>query len=287
MNPDRFSPNISTNLLSPRSISSKELSTWAPTTGSPHAFMLYKRNALAAEHQQRLIDARNAKLPSAIAHDDSINSLLSTSTPATGSSGEVVDIVKVSKKITTDQEGPHQGTQLKNESRNRRRAEHTKAVIQDLCEIVTDLFDAESKLLNPSLYGVESANQRAKVLRDVTGFVSSLPPRYAMNIDTPSEVLLHMRLVAAVRSDRSRAVVHVSRAEDGEVRQSASRQPTQIVESPEDSRRARHLVTISCADANGLLEFMTKLLATGGSHVVDADVMISSEKIMLVSRKFT
>jgi hypothetical protein len=41
------------------------------------------------------------------------------------------------------------------------------------------------------------------------------------------------------------------------------------------------LVTISCADATGLLEYISKLLATGGSRVLDADVMLSSDNIAL------
>ena len=43
------------------------------------------------------------------------------------------------------------------------------------------------------------------------------------------------------------------------------------------------LVTISCADCDGLLEFITKLLSTGGGRVLDADVMLTqSDTIVLV-----
>ena len=159
---------------------------------------------------------------------------------------------------------------LANETRNRRRAEHSKAVIADLCEIVTDLFVAESKLLNPSNYGVQPSVRREEVLQSVEEFVSALPPRYALGADTPSEVLVHMRLMAAVRSDHTRAVVHIVNLEDGSA-------------STTRPNRARRLVTICCEDATGLLEYISRLLATGGSRVLDADVMISTDGIILVS----
>lgn len=163
------------------------------------------------------------------------------------------------------------------ERRNRRRAEHTKAVIADLCEVVTDLFIAESKLLNPSAYGVvqNSLKQREEVLHSVEQFVSALPPRYALSEDSPSEVLVHMRLMAAVRSDPTRAVVHIANL-DGDSGVSASsfhRRPNRFL----------HLVTMSCSDVNGLLEYITKLLSTCGSRVLDADVMMSTDSIVLVS----
>jgi hypothetical protein len=162
------------------------------------------------------------------------------------------------------------------ERRSRRRAEHTKAVIADLCEVVTDLFIAESKLLNPSAYGVvqNSSKQREEVLHSVEQFVSALPPRYALSEDSPSEVLVHMRLMAAVRSDPTRAVVHIANL-DGDSGVSAGsfhRRPNRFL----------HLVTMSCSDVDGLLEYITKLLSTGGSRVLDADVMMSTDSIVLV-----
>ena len=161
------------------------------------------------------------------------------------------------------------------ERRDRRRAEHTNAVVSDLCEVVTDLFIAESKLLNPSAYGVHrSSVQRDEVLHCVEQFVSALPPRYALSEDSPSEVLVHMRLMAAVRSDPTRAVVHIANLDGDSVSaNSFHRRPNRFL----------HLVTISCGDANGLLEYITKLLSTSGSRVLDADVMMSTDGIVLVS----
>ena len=38
--------------------------------------------------------------------------------------------------------------------------------------------------------------------------------RYALSADTPSEVLLHMRLMAAARSDNLKAAVHIHNLEE-------------------------------------------------------------------------
>jgi hypothetical protein len=231
-----------------RCISSKELGTLAPPTGSPFAFMLYQREVLQATLQQRLMDARRTSM----SNERSLNS-----SPGMQDSSESSDCSKKGAQ-----------RQLKNETRNRRRAEHTRAVTNDLCEIVTDLFIAESKLLKPSSYGFDTSLQRDQLLKNVFDFVSALPRRYALGVDTPSEVLLHMRLIAAARMDHSRAVVHV----------------TSIKGSQEAGLElSRHLVTISCFDAHGLLEYITRILATCGSRVLDADVMLSAENIVLVS----
>jgi hypothetical protein len=70
--------------------------------------------------------------------------------------------------------------------------------------------------------------------------------------------------MAAVRSDQSRAVVHIVNLEGD----------TSFRQRP---NRFLRLVTISCCDANGILEYITKLLATGGSRVLDADVMTTTD----------
>lgn len=174
-----------------------------------------------------------------------------------------------------------------NELRNRRRAEHAKAVLDDLCEVVTDLFVAESKLLDPRNYGVPhmfdtAATQypqvleREHVLKTVRAFVSSLPLRYALGVETPSEVLLHMRLMAATRTDKTKAVLHIHNLAGG-----GNWSQFSGAASARESNTLR-LVTISCHDATGLLEYISKLLATSGSRVLDADVMLSTDGIVLV-----
>lgn len=163
-----------------------------------------------------------------------------------------------------------------NEMRNRRRAEHAQAVVDDLCQVVADLFIAESKLLNPSNYGVLPTTHRVQVIKNIYDFVSSFPLRYALGADTPSEVLLHMRLMAAVRLDRGKAAVHIHNLTDD------SNWTSKIMAATEKVKRSLMLVTISCHDADGLLEYITRLLSTGGSRVLDADVMLSSDGIVLV-----
>jgi hypothetical protein len=81
---------------------------------------------------------------------------------------------------------------------------------------VTDLFLAESRLVNPSFYGVQSNHNlnRQHVFKSVQDFILSLPPRYALGAESPSEVLIHMRLMAAVRADPGRPSVHIANLDD-------------------------------------------------------------------------
>eukprot|EP00980_Cylindrotheca_fusiformis_P003172 scaffold721_cov131-Cylindrotheca_fusiformis.AAC.62 len=220
-----------------RCLSSKELRTENPLSGSPYSYMLYQKEQISARMTQRLKETL-ANPPPRVFSDDSSGSSL--------------------------------GGPLNNKARNQRRAEHNRAITNELCEIVTDLFVAESKLINPSSYGVDSAQKREQVMRSVERFVGSLPPRYALSAETPSEVLLHMRLAAAVRANPTRAVVHITNIENG----------SHWAKSSEAGHNIK-LVTIACSDANGLLEYMTKTLASDGSRVLDADVMLSSDSIVL------
>jgi serine/threonine protein kinase len=167
-----------------------------------------------------------------------------------------------------------------NQLRHRRRAEHNQAVIDDLCEVVADLFVAESKLLKPVNYGVlEDAtscnSQRERIVTSTRNFLAALPTRYALGADTPSEVLLHMRLMAAARSDKSKAAVHIHNLEDD------GNWGRTVVAASAKHQKLLRLVTISCNDATGLLELITRNLATGGSRVMDADVMLSTDGIVL------
>lgn len=219
----------------------------APPSGSPYAYMIQQKVELERAMQKRL-QAKRVSAPENIWR-----------------SQDNADEISLSRR----KEGA-------NEQRNRRRAEHHQAVVVDLCEVVADLFIAESKLLKPLNYGVDHpAAQKDGIVKAIHTFVSALPPRYALGADTPSEVLLHMRLMAAARSDKTKAAVHIHNLEDDGER-------ARKVASYEDNRFLR-LVTISCSDCRGLLEYITKLLATGGSRVLDADVMLSTDGIVLVS----
>ena len=230
-----------------RCISSKELGGFGVHTGSPYSTVLHQREVIQATLQQRLMEARRS-----LSNERMLNAS--------------VGPMESSDSSETSKRGSQ--SHLNNETRNIRRAEHTKAVTNDLCEIVTDLFISEAKLLKPSSYGFDTSSQRDQVLKHVVEFVSSLPPRYALGVDTPSEVLLHMRLVAAARMDHSRTVVHVTNIKGGHT---------------PDAGPSIQLVTISCIDALGLLEYITKILGSGGSRVLDADVMLNTDNIVLVS----
>jgi hypothetical protein len=79
-------------------------------------------------------------------------------------------------------------------SRNRRRAAHHQAVVNDLCDIVADLFIAESKVVETRMacLTIRQVSIDVTVKAFITLF--ALPTR-ALGV-TPSEVLLHMRLMA-------------------------------------------------------------------------------------------
>lgn len=293
--------------------------------------MLYKKEMLEAVMRQRLQERR-----------ESVPRSQSSSPPLTTSNMQQYPPAVTNTSDLDSSSGSRSSTPavvattmsgMANERRNRRRAEHNQAVISDLCEIVADLFIAEAKLLNPLSYGVvederstvyhpsSSDNQllslrRRKVLQAVHVFVSSLPTRYALGVETPSEVLVHMRLMSAVRADDTKAVVHIVNLDEPEkhhhhhytLTSATSSQANsstvstnmdqpapaplsttpphrkqQLQQQPNQSnRRSIRLVTIACGDADGLLEYITKLLGTGGSRVLDADVMLSRDNIVLV-----
>jgi hypothetical protein len=254
-----------------RCMSSKELGTIAPPSGSPYAYMLYKKEQLEVSMRQRLMAMREAGPPS--------------------------------ERHSGDESQSSTSSRLKegsNQARNLRRAQHNEAIVQDLCNVVADLFIAESKLLKPFQYGVvpveaddEKSDDvkertvhptaksqevlRQQVVQTVHQFVAALPTRYALSADTPSEVLLHMRIMAAARADKYKVVVHIHTVSDQQLTSSFPAATTS------KNLKQLRLVTICCNDANGLLEYISKLLATGGSRVVDADVMLSTDGIVLVS----
>ena len=240
-------------------MSSNEFRAIGPIKGSPYEFMLEQRDRLERSFSERLKQTREESVRS----DSSQRSPLAMSDESSSL-------------------GSSRKARMANDARNRRRMEHTRAVTNDLCEIVTDMFAVESKLLKASSYGVvselerddgvDSKLEREHIWQSVKRFLSSLPPRYALGVETPSEVLVHMRLMAAVRSDPTKSVVHIAKPDD---------------DLTASSGRSRRLVTIACPDAIGLLEFITKLLASGGSRVLDADVMLSSDNIVLVSVTFS
>lgn len=226
--------------------------------------MLHQKEEIESQMRQRmakLLSARDTSASSSKEEDNHQNA------NAGGGGGGVVNAAK-------QREGA-------NQSRNRRRSEHYHAVVNDLCQVVADLFLAESKLIKPIQYGVApeeerlSPNRREQVVETVQAFVGALPKRYALGADTPSEVLLHMRLMAAARTEKTKAVIHIHSLQDDAF---LSAHPSLTTVGRKGGLR---LVTICCSDADGLLEVITKNLSSGGSRVLDADVMLSSDGIAL------
>uniref|UniRef100_A0A7S2Y8D6 Mitogen-activated protein kinase kinase kinase n=1 Tax=Entomoneis paludosa TaxID=265537 RepID=A0A7S2Y8D6_9STRA len=232
-----------------RCFSSKELGTLAPPSGSRYQNMLQQKEQLEESTRRRLQEIK------ATARD----TVSEQSDDSTSASSKLV-------------EGG-------NESRNRRRIRHNKAIVEDLCDVVADLFLSESKLLQANEYGVSGGtldySKRESIVSSVQDFVSALPMRYALGVETPSEVLLHMRLMAAARADGNKASVHIRNLEhdDGSYRRAAP--------SNSSTDKALRLVTIACRDTQGLLELITRSLASGGSRVLDADVMLSKDGTVL------
>jgi hypothetical protein len=259
-------------------MSSKELGgTLAPPSGSPYAYLLHKKEELEVSMRNRLITLRLAD--SGI---DTSSDQVSEHGPAKATSNNSWD-----QEVSSSASSRTAQHESANEKRNRRRAQHAKAVVDDLCNVVSDLFIAESKLLDPSNYGLpyiedpvstmdSNASEREQIIATVHSFVSSLPLRYALGVETPSEVLLHMRLMAAVRSDNTKAALHIHNLEND------SNWSHTVAASSARQNRSLRLVTISCHDATGLLEYISKLLASSGSRVLDADVMLSTDGIVLV-----
>jgi len=165
-------------------------------------------------------------------------------------------------------ESQNKSSRMTKERRNRRRAEHNQAIIDDLCDIVTDLFTSEKSLF---VEEVDRLDIESSPNQQIRQFLSDLPIRYALRVESPSEVLVHMRLMTAARSDDNHAAVHIVKLDSPSV-------PYKCYSSGRDLK----LVTISCSDRHGLLEYITgKLLATGGSRVLDADCITTSDNIAL------
>lgn len=232
--------------------------TLAPPSGSPYAAMLHQKEEIESQTRQRMAELLEARGVSDAPSEENSNA------------------------DTTNSSRNHKREGV-NQSRNRRRSEHYNAVVNDLCQVVADLFLAEAKLIKPMQYGVVtggeddalSPDRRGQVVEAVQAFVGALPNRYSLGADTPSEVLLHMRLMAAARAEKTKAVIHIHSLQDPVSSRPLSSSTTT------DQKRSRRLVTICCSDADGLLEVITKNLSSGGSRVLDADVMLSSDGIAL------
>ena len=253
-------------------------SSYGGITSSTPAYsgILQKKKSIEATLQERLSQRREASMKELLQVQDQMMRRLSTQSPR--------PLSPIGDELGHSQSSHSSSTlRMTNNRRKCRRAEHNRAVINDLCEIVADLFVAESKLLLHSARAttVSSAGfaglvdgtspDRGSVLSAVSSYLAELPVRYALGVDSPSEVLLHMRLMTAARADPTKAAVHIANVDDGDSVAAGTIRPGSTL----------RLVTICCADSDGLLEFVARLLGTGGARVLDADVMLTSDGIAL------
>ena len=249
-------PRANQSFANQRSVSLREMQTTDTVPLSPHSHRLQQMEVIEASLQERLMTIREgiSKGSPPLQLPDTEKECIPPPSHLKGK-GENDNRKKKHVRMT-------------NQARKTRRAEHNKAIIDDLCMIVSDLFIAEKNLFVHESEELHDTN--ASVIEMVRNFLSELPLRYALGVETPSEVLVHMRLLAVARSDSCRAAVHIV--------------PLENINYSSSPSRDLKLVTISCKDTNGLLEYITKLLATGGSRVIDADVMMTnSDSIVLVS----
>jgi len=126
----------------------------------------------------------------------------------------------------------------------------------------------------------------------VCNFVHSFPVRYALGIQHPQDVLLHMTLLEDVKIHGPHfASVHVSDFSNSLGYNStdvlSNHAPSSSVHSSthsESHSSNKHVkaVTVICSQTTGLLEFIMGLWEAGGSDILDCNIVISKERVVLV-----
>ncbi len=179
-----------------------------------------------------------------------------------------------------------------NDRRKARRSQHLIAMTEDLIEGVVELFMQEQMTL-PTLSfdlmekwnsSLSDTGRRREVTceeaRDgIRNFIMTLPVRYPVGIYSPAEVLVHMRFLAEIRSEPLNAAVHINTLdEELNVESRLAFCPTL------NGMRNLKVITVACAHTIGLMEMVMGSLVTGGSEILETDYLLSSEKMMLVSR---
>ncbi|GMI44104.1 hypothetical protein TrCOL_g9246 [Triparma columacea] len=171
-----------------------------------------------------------------------------------------------------------------NKTRNAKRAAHAKAVIEDLIDSCTALAIAESQTnlaaSTTNLKLPDATDDRELIYNAIAKHLKSLPLRYALSIEHPSEVLLHMRLMNAARATKFTAAIHIAPIDPNDLNNTFSTLHLSQTCACADNASLKR-ITVSGADASGLLEFITRVLSTETSRVLDADVMLSSDSIAL------
>lgn len=155
-------------------------------------------------------------------------------------------------------------------------------------------YTASTLSSNSSLSSSSSTPNRT----DLHNFVHSFPLRYALGIHNPSDILLHMTMLEDVKIHGPHfSSVHISSElshfstslgyslNDMSNNSSHAYSMHSSTHSESSSHHSRHIkaVTIVCPQTTGLLEFIIGLWEAGGSDILDCNIVVSKERIVLVS----
>ena len=137
---------------------------------------------------------------------------------------------------------------------------------------------SSSTNLNREDHSSDEVNtEGAHIARAVRNFIQHLPLRYSLSIESPSEVMLHMRSLALVARNPSRPCVHVTNID-------VSEELDHLAFRASDHGMSNlKRISIAVVHTLGFMEFVMGLLVSGGNDVLDIDFITSSEKIVLVS----
>ena len=131
----------------------------------------------------------------------------------------------------------------------------------------------EEKLEHDSLQGLQIANA-------VRNFIQHLPLRYPLSVESPSEVMLHMRSLALAARYPSRPCVHVANIDH-------SQELNQLAFRPSEHGMSNlKRISIAVVHTLGFMEFLMGLLVSGGNDILDIDFTTSADKIVLVRTAF-
>jgi len=175
-----------------------------------------------------------------------------------------------------------------NEMRKTRFNEQITLLTNELSTFVCELISTEHKvqsksqligIWNPGYIHDGTAGEDSIPMVDaikvaIDNFMKTLPSRYALGIDSPAEVMAHMRFIGIVKKNPAKSAVHISRKDSI---------PMQLTFYTGASGMSNlKLITITCVHTIGLLNLVTGFLVTGGSEILDCNYLLSSDKIMLI-----
>jgi len=205
--------------------------------------------------------------------------------------------LEMTHRIPSDLHSLHQPTTLtSNDRRKIRRSEQLQMVIKDLIEETSEFYTSEPAsrdydgydvieewgMMTSSDGGID-LHTEGSISSAVQNFIGSLPPRYAFVVESPQEVLSHMRALATIYKNPTKAFVEVTNFDACKTNSCESVPLIQLAFCPNSNGMTNlKLVTIACNHTIGIMEFITGLLVSGGSKILDTNYMLSSKKVMLI-----